>query len=159
MTVAEYRPSADPFAQWKQPDHLSDKPSFKSRHLGRTVSTAGVAHLSWEDVDELFSELTQEIQTLASRMCSQLWPKDEYRRMKAKKARWGAVHQALNQRRAVRAKTEKKRQTLERKLPELFVDIAKEELPSELFARLMEGAKEREAECLAELATMENVVP
>jgi hypothetical protein len=152
MTVTEYRPSAES-GQWKQPDHLSDRPSFNSKRLGRIVSTAGVPHLSWEDADELFLELTQEIHTLASRISSQQWPLPDLRRMKAKKARWGAVHQALLQRRAVKAKIEKRRQHLvDRKFPDLFVDIAREKLPESLFRELVESTMARQAEFQSELA-------
>ena len=153
MTVIEYRPGLAS-GQRKQPDCLSDKPSFKSRRLGRVVSTAGVHHLSWEEVDELFHELTEEIQTLGSRMCSQLWSKQEHRRMKSKKARWGAVHQALCQRRSIRAKARKVRKASERSFAHLFQDIAREELPEELYTRLQENAKERYAEALIELANL-----
>ena len=151
MIVTEYRPSAES-GQWKQPDHLSDRPSFNSKRLGRIVSTAGVPHLSWEDVDELFLELTQEIHTLASRISSQQWPLPDLWRMKAKKARWGAVHQALLQRRAVKAKIEKRRQRLDRKFPDLFVDIAREKLPESLFRELFESTMARQAEFQSELA-------
>jgi hypothetical protein len=155
MTAIEYRPSTEP-GQWKQPDHLSDRPSFNSRRLGRIVSTAGVYHLSWEDADELFLELTQDIHTLTSRISSQHWPLPDLRRMKAKKARWGAVHQALCARRSIRAKAEKRRRHLQRNLSDLFQDIAREELPENLFKALTERAKVRHAEALAELAGMED---
>jgi hypothetical protein len=84
MTVIEYRPSAN-LNHWKQPDHLSDRPSFNSRCLGKIISTAGVPYLSLEEVDELFLEITQEIHTLASRISSQRWPLLDLHRMKAKK--------------------------------------------------------------------------
>jgi hypothetical protein len=156
MTVIEYRPGADP-GQWKQPDHLSDRPSFNSKCLGRVISTAGVPHLSWEEVDELFLELTQEIHTLASRISSQYWPLPDLHRMKGKKARWGAVHQALCARRGARARKEKRRRHLEgRTISDHFCDIAREKLPKELFDRLTEIAKERHSEFLAELAGLED---
>jgi hypothetical protein len=155
MTVIEYRPTAEP-GQWKQPDHLSDRPSYDSKRLGRVVSTAGVPHLSQEDVYELYAELEQEIQTLASRISSQQWPLADLRRMKAKKARWGAVHQALTRKLAAINKAEKRRQQLERRFPDIFCDIARDELPKEIFCRLLEIAKAREAEYLAELAAMED---
>lgn len=154
MTVIEYRPGAKP-GKWKQPDHVSDRPGFNSKRLGRIVLTAGVPHLSQEDVCELYEELEQEIQTLASRISSQQWPLPDLRRMKAKKARWGAVHQALIPKRAAIGKAEKRRQQLERKFPDIFCDIAMEQLPKELFSQLLKSAKAREAEYLAELARME----
>lgn len=153
MTVAEYCPSDAP-SQWKQPDHLSDRPSFKSRRLGRVVSAAGVEHLSWEEVDELFQELTQEMHALDARMNSQKWPLHEYRCMRWKRQRWGAVHQALNQRRGVRARVRKRRNQLDRTVPEFFIDIAKQELPQELYAQILDSAKQRQAEAMAELASM-----
>jgi hypothetical protein len=155
MAIIEYRPGAEP-GQWKQPDHLSDRPSFSSKRLGRVVSTAGVPHLSWEEVDELFLELTQEIHTLASRISSQRWPLPDLHRMKAKKARWGAVHQALLERRGAKAKIEKRRQHLGRKFPDLFTDIAREKLPESLFRELVESTMARQAEFQAELAGMED---
>ena len=112
MTIIEYRPNVKP-GQWKQPDHLSDRPSFNSRRLGRIVSTAGVLHLSLEDLDELYQELVQEIHTLALRISSQKWPHHDFCRMKAKKASWGAVHQAIQQRRGAIRKVEKRRRHLE----------------------------------------------
>ena len=154
MAIIEYRPGAEP-GQWKQPDHLSDRPGFDSKRLGRIVSTAGVPHLSRDDVNELYEELEQEIQTLASRISSQQWSLPDLRRMKAKKARWGAVHQALIRKRAAINKVEKRRQALERKFPDIFCDIAKEQLPNELFCRLLESAKAREAEYQAEIAGLE----
>jgi hypothetical protein len=159
MTIIEYRPGAEP-GQWKQPDHLSDRPSFSSKRLGRIVSTAGVAHLSWEDLDELYEELEQEIHTLASRISSQQWPLPDLRRMRAKKARWGAVHQALIRRRGemrrVIIKTERRRRHLEgTNINDHFIDIAREELPKELFDRLLQSAKERHSEFQAELASMD----
>jgi hypothetical protein len=154
MTVVEYRPSAAP-GQWKQPDHLSDKPSFKSKRLGRVVSTAGVPHLPEEDVEDLYAELTQEIQTLGSRMASQRWPAEDFQRMKATKSRWGAVHQTLLTRLAAIKKAERRRDQLRRPFAEIFFDIAKQELPCDLFCRLREATFEQLGENSEELARMD----
>ena len=53
-------------------------------------------------------------------------------------------------------RTEKKRQSLNRRFGDIFYDVAKEELPKELFYRLLERAKARDAEYQAELAGMED---
>jgi hypothetical protein len=154
MKIIEYRPSDKP-GQRKQPDHLSDRPSFNSRGLGRIVSTAGVLHLLPEDLDDLYQELTQEIQALALRKNSQKWPLSDYRRMKAKLASWGAVHQAIITRRAAINKVEKRRRHLEGySVADCFMDIAHEELPKELFCQLLEGAKQRHGQFQLELSKM-----
>ena len=152
MTIIEYRPSNKP-GQRKQPDHLSDRPSFNSKRLGRIVSTAGVLYLSPEDLDDLYQELTQEIQTLALRKSSQEWPLSDRRRMNRKLKSWGAVHQAIITKRCAIRKTEKKRQHLEGySIADHFKDIAKERLSKGLFCQLLEGAKQRHDEFQLEIA-------
>jgi hypothetical protein len=159
MTIVEFRPGAKR-NQWKQPDHLSDRPSFKSRRLGKVVSTAGVLHLSPEDLDDLYQELEQEIHTLALRISSQEWPLHDRRRMNAKKSSWGAVHQAILRRRAVIAKVKKRRRHLEEySIADHFMDIAAEELPKELFHQLLENAKQRHGQFQFELAEMSDNCP
>ncbi len=155
MTVVEYRPSAAD-GQWKQPDHLSDRPSFKSRLLGRFISTASAEQLSMEDVDAVYAEIAQEMHTLDQRMCSQKWEKGDYRRMRAKRAAWGAVHQALQARRSKRARAEKRRKHLVRPFADLFQDVAREFLPEATYSQILELARQRNADAMAELAAMDD---
>ena len=152
MSIVEYRPGSKP-GQRKQPDRLSDRPSFNSKRLGRIVSTAGVLHLSLEDLDDLYQELTQEIQTRTLRKRSQEGPLSDIRRMNVKLKSWGAVHQAIITKRCAIRKTEKKRQHLEGySIADHFKDIAKERLSKGLFCQLLEGAKQRHDEFQLELA-------